>query len=52
MGPNPARIGDTVTYNLRVTVPAETVLPGSYLSDTIARDGLDVRERQRHHVDR
>ncbi len=40
VGPNPARIGDDVTYRLRVTVPAETVLPDSYLSDTIATDGL------------
>lgn len=40
VGPNPARVGDTITYNLRVSVPAETVLPSSYLSDTIARDGL------------
>lgn len=40
VGPNPARIGDIVTYNLRVTVPTETVLPGTYLSDAIARDGF------------
>lgn len=40
VGPNPARIGDTVTYNLRVTVPKETVLPSSRLADAIARDGM------------
>lgn len=40
IGPDPARIGDIVTYNLRVTVPTETVLPGTYLMDTIARDGF------------
>ena len=39
VGPNPARVGDDVSYRLRVTVPAETVLPGSYLSDTIAAAG-------------
>ncbi len=39
VGPNPARIGDDVVYRLRVTVPAETVLPGSYLNDTIAAEG-------------
>ncbi|MDP2400498.1 MAG: hypothetical protein Q8M66_00825, partial [Actinomycetota bacterium] len=41
IGPNPARIGDDVVYRLRVTVPPETVLPGSYLTDTIAVDGTD-----------
>ena len=40
VGPNPARIGDTVRYSLRVTVPAETVLPGTYVRDAVARDGF------------
>lgn len=44
VGPNPARIGDDVVYRLRVTVPAETVLPGSYLSDTIAAAGSQYVE--------
>lgn len=40
VGPDPARIGDTVSYRMRVTVPAETVLPDAYLVDTIASDGF------------
>ncbi len=40
VGPNPTRIGDTIAYNVRVTVPKETVLPSSRLADAIALDGL------------
>lgn len=39
VGPSPARIGDIVQYRLRVTVPSETTLPDSFLTDTINHEG-------------
>jgi fimbrial isopeptide formation D2 family protein/uncharacterized repeat protein (TIGR01451 family) len=38
--PTTARIGETLTYTIRVTVPAETVAIGPDLSDAIATDGM------------
>jgi len=38
--PATARIGETLTYTLRVTVPAETVAIDPHLTDAIATDGL------------
>ncbi len=38
--PTTARIGETLTYTVRVTVPAETVAIGPDLSDAIATDGM------------
>lgn len=39
IGPSPAPIGSIVQYRLRVTVPAETTLPDSFLTDTISDEG-------------
>ncbi len=40
-GPNPATIGDTVVYRVRVTVPNGTDLYGPTIVDVINRDGIE-----------
>ncbi len=40
VSPATARIGETLTYTVRVTVPAETVAYAPSLTDVIATDGL------------
>ena len=40
VAPATARIGETLTYTVRVTVPAETVAYAPSLTDAVATDGL------------